>query len=661
MGKRCVMTTSLSLLLLLFLQTLNYVQASFLCYGDFSTANYSRNRDNLLSSLPSNVINNGGFYNASLGSDSGDSRVHVSALCRRGYEDQACKACLEHVIKDTKEKCPHQKETFSWVTHQPNDVSCSLRYTNHSIFGKLELSPFTLNPNPNNISSIIKNMTLFSQEWNAMANRTLEAASTAETSSVLKYYNATRTEFTEITSTDVYALMQCTPDLSPSDCKRCLRECVTEFQRQQWGKQGGGVGRPSCYFRWDLFPFYKAFDNVTRVLAPPLPPPAQDSSSTTLHCGGDKKDFGGRNIAIIVVPAIINLFIFVGLICSWRRKSSHIRIKESSDSSDGQSMVRFDLGTILTATHGFSPEKKLGQGGFGTVYKGILPSGQEIAVKRLNKGSGQGDMEFKNEVLLLTRLQHRNLVKLLGFCNEGEEEILVYEFVTNSSLDHFIFDEDKRRFLTWDVRFRIIQGVARGLLYLHEDSQLRIIHRDLKASNILLDADMNPKVADFGMARLFNMNQTRGETSKVVGTFGYMAPEYATYGQFSAKSDVYSFGVMLLEMICGKRNKSLKEEEKEEEEEEELPAFVWKRWIEGKSAEIIDPLAAPSNSISIDQVMNLIHIGLLCVQEDVSKRPTVYSILVWLETHASTTMPVPAPVAFLTAPSSPSPSPPLHN
>ncbi|KAL1196353.1 Cysteine-rich receptor-like protein kinase 37 [Cardamine amara subsp. amara] len=647
MGKSCVVTTSLSLLLV-FLQTLKYVHASNICYGDFFTVNYGVNRDYLFSSLPSNVVTNGGFYNASFGRDT--NRVHVVALCRRGYEDQACKTCLEHVTQDTKTNyCPRQTESYSWVTDQSDDVSCFLRYTNHSTFGKLELLPLVINANPISLdSSKSKNMTIFTQEWNEMVNRMLEVASTPENSSVLKYYNATRTQFTDIS--DVYALMQCTPDLSPSDCKMCLRECVTDFQRQYWGRQGGGISRPSCYFRWDIYPFYKAFDNVARVLVPPPQPP-----STKLYCGRDKKSLEGSNIAIIVVPSVINLLIFAGLIFYWKRKSSHTGIKESCDSDDGQSILRFDLQMIVTATNDFSPENKLGQGGFGSVYKGILPNGQEIAVKRLIKGSGQGDKEFKNEVLLLTRLQHRNLVKLLGFCNEKDEEILVYEFVPNSSLDHFIFDEDKRQLLTWDVRYKIIEGVAKGLLYLHEDSQLRIIHRDLKASNILLDADMNPKVADFGMARLFNMDETRGQTSRVVGTYGYMAPEYATYGQFSAKSDVYSFGVMLLEMVSGKRNKNF-EKEGEEEEEEELPAFVWKRWTEGRSAEIIDPLAAPSNNISINQVMKLIDIGLLCVQENVSTRPSINSILFWLECHAATTtMPVPTPVAFLTRPS-PSPS-----
>ncbi|EOA19269.1 hypothetical protein CARUB_v10000402mg [Capsella rubella] len=654
MGKNCLVTTLLWLLLLVLFQTPKYINASFICYGDFFDVNYGLSRDRLFSSLPSNVITNGGFYNASFGRDSKNSRVYVVALCRRGYEDQACKTCLEHVIDDTKPNC-RRKESYSWVTHQPDDVSCSIRYTNRSTFGKLELTPVVINANPDNLDpSISKNMTMFNKEWIAMANRTLEAASTADTSSVLKYYNATRTEFTQIP--DVYALMQCTPDLSQGDCTRCLRDCVNEFlQSQYWGRKGAGISRPSCYFRWDLYSFYKAFENVERVHALPPPPPPPQVSSNKLNCERDKTSFQGSNIAIIVVPVVINLFIFVVLVVSWKKRSSHTRFKDAFDSTDGQSMLRFDLQMIISATNNFS--HMLGQGGFGSVYKGVLENGQEIAVKRLTKDSGQGDKEFKNEVLLLTRLQHRNLVKLLGFCNEKDEEILVYEFVPNSSLDHFIFDEDKRRILTWDVRYTIIEGVAKGLQYLHEDSQLRIIHRDLKASNILLDAEMNPKVADFGMARLFNKDETRGLTSRVVGTFGYMAPEYERYGQFSAKSDVYSFGVMLLEMICGKSNKN--SEKEEDEDEEDFPAFVWKRWNEGRYEEIIDPLAAPSNNISINEVVKLIHIGLLCVQEDVSKRPSISSIIFWLGRHANTTMPVPTPVVFHTRPSlslSPSPS-----
>ncbi|KAJ1291215.1 hypothetical protein BS78_02G300900 [Paspalum vaginatum] len=213
----------------------------------------------------------------------------------------------------------------------------------------------------------------------------------------------------------------------------------------------------------------------------------------------------------------------------------------------------FDFDQIADATNNFSDDHKLGQGGFGPVYKGELPGGLEIAIKRLSSDSVQGLMEFKTEIQLIAKLQHTNLVRLLGCCVQADEKMLVYEYMHNKSLDFFIFDADKGKILTWDRRFRIVDGVAQGLLYLHRHSRLRVIHRDLKASNILLDRDMNPKISDFGMARIFCSNVTEANTTRVVGTHGYIAPEYASEGLFSIKSDVFSFGVLLLEIISGKR------------------------------------------------------------------------------------------------------------
>ncbi|XP_061983652.1 G-type lectin S-receptor-like serine/threonine-protein kinase At1g11330 isoform X3 [Populus nigra] len=178
----------------------------------------------------------------------------------------------------------------------------------------------------------------------------------------------------------------------------------------------------------------------------------------------------------------------------------------------------FKLQILETATNNFDISKKLGQGGFGAVYWGKLPDGQEIAVKRLSRTSGQGREEFMNEVVVISKLQHRNLVRLLGCCVEGEEMMLVYEYLPNKSLDAFLFDSLRKRQIDWERRFDIINGICRGLLYLHRDSRLRIIHRDLKPSNILLDRELNPKISDFGMARIFCGNEDQVNTSRVVGT-----------------------------------------------------------------------------------------------------------------------------------------------
>ncbi|XP_062013867.1 receptor-like serine/threonine-protein kinase SD1-8 [Rosa rugosa] len=200
-------------------------------------------------------------------------------------------------------------------------------------------------------------------------------------------------------------------------------------------------------------------------------------------------------------------------------------------SNDDLELPLFDFTSIAAATENFSDENKLGQGGFGCVYKGFV-EGQKIVVKRLSKNSGQGTKEFKNEVKLIAKLQHRNLVRLLGCCVDADEKMLIYEYMENKSLDSFLFDKAKRYLLDWQKRFNNICGIARGLLDLHQDSRFRIIHRDLKASNILLDGELDPKISDFGMARLFGQDQTEANTKKVVGTYGYMCPEYAMDGLF---------------------------------------------------------------------------------------------------------------------------------
>ncbi|GLT52783.1 hypothetical protein SLA2020_261030 [Shorea laevis] len=297
----------------------------------------------------------------------------------------------------------------------------------------------------------------------------------------------------------------------------------------------------------------------------------------------------------------------------------------------------FNFSSVSAATNNFSSSNKLGEGGFGPVYKGKLLNGDEVAVKRLSRRSGQGWNELKNEAMLIAKLQHKNLVKLLGCCIEGDEKILIYEYLSNKSLDFFLFDSTKHGVLDWRTRISIIEGITQGLLYLHHFSRLQIIHRDLKASNILLDEGMNPKISDFGMARIFAGNGSQA-TSRIVGTYGYMAPEYALEGIFSVKSDVFSFGVLLLEILSGKKNTGFYRTNFLN-----LLGYAWDLWTSGRPLELMDP--GQRDISSANEMLRYINVGLLCVQERATDRPTMSSVVSMLSNEL-TILPSPKEPAF---------------
>ncbi|XP_044470528.1 cysteine-rich receptor-like protein kinase 18 [Mangifera indica] len=624
-----------------------------ICYdtGNFTTnSTYEKNRNLILSSLASNVtLHEGFFYNASIGEE--PDKVYALVNCRGDASAEECASCVSDAAKDILNKCLNQKEAVAWG----GSPQCIVRYSNRLFFGKMAEDPMAEGSYGSNMSL---NMTQFDQTWKSLMNRLLREAAAGSNNSTRKFAVGEEnvTDFVKI-----YGLMQCTPDISETDCKDCLGPSVGFYESHYHGKPGCLIMRPSCMYIWDLDPFY----NASLVsISPSLPSP--------LDITKGKGHITSRTVIIIAFSVLvfaIGLVAFTCVVVIQRRKTKKEIISkqdtEDGDEIDDVESLQFDFNAIRAATNDFSDDSKLGQGGFGVVYKGRLPGGQDIAVKRLSRDSRQGEVEFKNEVLLVAKLQHRNLIRLLGFCLRGNERLLIYELALNSSLDNFIFgmvslhfcfyfcqscklfltqkctifpDPVKRLLLDWETRYKIIGGIARGLLYLHEDSRFRVVHRDLKASNILLNAGMVPKISDFGMAKLFEMDQIQGDTSRVVGTFGYMAPEYIKHGQFSVKSDVFSFGVLVLEIISGQKNSSFGNEE----QAQDLLTYAWRNWNEGTALNLIDPtLRVGFNS----EVMRCIHIGLLCVQENVSNRPTMAAVVLML-TSCSLSLPIPLKPAF---------------
>ncbi|KAL4632289.1 hypothetical protein ACB092_04G039100 [Castanea dentata] len=564
---------------------------------------YQSNFNRLLSFLTSNSTRESGFYNTTVG-QTPETTVDGLFFCRGDLTPDECRDCVSTATKEIVEQyCPVEKVAVIWYRE------CVLRYSNKSFVSTMVQTPSVSRYNIHNITNSSRFTQLLGTSMNDIETKASNAPSGTQK------FATTEANFSELQT--LYSIVQCDPLISSFDCKTCLAIVVGNLPGCCAGKLGANVMNPSCFVRYEIYPFY-------RVQAPspiPLPPPPKG-----------KKGNKTRISIIIIVPSVIAMMLIIS-ICIFitvRKPKDNFETLEEIKNVES---LQFDFGTIRAATNNFSDENKLGKGGFGIVYKGRLSNGQEIAVKRLSRNSQQGDLEFKNEVLLVAKLQHRNLVRLHGFCLEGNERLLIYEFVPNRSLDYYIFDPMNRAHINWERRYKIIRGIARGLLYLHEDSRLRIIHRDLKSSNILLDAEMNPKIADFGMARMFVLDQTEGSTNRIVGTYGYMAPEYAMFGQFSVKSDVFSFGVLLLEVLSGQKITHFHDGENTEY----LLSYAWKNWREETTSKFIDPTLRGS---PIPEMMRCIKIGLLCVQENVSDRPSMTSVVLMLNGNLD---PIPTP------------------
>ncbi|XP_057428434.1 cysteine-rich receptor-like protein kinase 44 isoform X1 [Lotus japonicus] len=567
-----------------------------------STTTFQTNLRVLLSSLIATSQTYASYY-SSINPGTKDV-ANGQFLCRADVSSAVCDNCITAAAGELSRRCPNKSQSIVWYDE------CMLGYTNR-YYPYTETDPGTTLWGEKNVSA--SDLSSFNRTLFGLLGGLRDQASSSP--SPTKF--ATReADFVggggggdggSSSSRRVYGLAQCLPDMTGDQCGQCLQNAIGKLVGCCGGKQGARVLLAWCNIRYELFQFYNSIG----------------SSSSP----GNKKS-ASRKIGLIVVLVVISIILLCCisyLLLRKSRKNYKTLLRENfGDESVLLESLQFSLATIEAATRKFSSENKIGKGGFGEVYKGILLDGREIAVKRLSQKSGQGVIEFMNEIKLIAKLQHRNLVILLGFCLEEKEKILIYEFVPNNSLDYFLFHPNKSRLLNWFERYRIIEGIARGVLYLHDHSRLKVIHRDLKPSNVLLDDNMNPKISDFGIARIVATDEEQGSTNRIVGTFGYMSPEYAMHGQFSEKSDVFSFGVIVLETISAKKNaRSLISDN-----DDDLLGYAWRQWRDKTPLEILEQ--GVRESCNHSEVIKCIQIGLLCVQEKPDDRPTMTKVVSYL-------------------------------
>eukprot|EP00253_Pinus_taeda_P021262 PITA_21262 len=579
-------------------------------------------------------------------------RIYGLLQCQGNISKQDCSNCSQQANDSVIQLCGNEVGGRVWMDN------CFLRYEKFDFISKLDTDGNYLE----NVNDISSNVNSFRSTTSDLLSNLSDQA-----------YAPANKGFAEGTAEDssfgtIYGLVQCWRDISIKDCKSCLQLARSNLYQCCSTKQGAQAMLGSCTARYEIYPFFDtpSGGNSTSPSPPPPPPPSAASRANpptvAAHAPSAKgtsrttsKGSSSKTLPIIlgIVGGVV-LALMVCLFAMWRRLKSAISPrqithaqKEETNENDpestllNQEQILFTLEALTEATDNFDENKKLGEGGFGPVYKGITRNGKEIAVKKLSVRSGQGKREFMNEVQLVANVQHRNLVKLLGCCAEGPERLLVYEYFRNKSLDTFLFDPEKKRHLDWHKRYNIIMGIARGLLYLHEDSQLRIIHRDIKANNILLDEGLNAKIADFGLARLFPEDESHIQT-RVAGTYGYMAPEYAMQGQLSVKVDVYSFGVLVLEIVSARKNSDANLPD----EMQSLLEWAWRLYKRGCLLDMIDSTLA--ETCREEQALRCIQVGLLCTQADAGLRPIMSNVILMISS-ASVTLANPRKPAFVTS------------
>ncbi|XP_062208466.1 cysteine-rich receptor-like protein kinase 10 [Phragmites australis] len=539
--------------------------------------------------------------------------VYGFVLCRGDYTGAACADSLNQTIKDAITNrfiCPFYKDVTIYYDQLMFSFSGDeFLYNDHSN------RPAWVASNMNYVNGTGGAGARYGECVQDLINQTAQLAWNS------KLYATGESWFGEEGVSIVYGLVQCRPD-PKNDQKDLCRKCLADLVSRIPGKfttssgdhrVGGRILGVWCNLRFEKELFF-------------------EETKETLKLNMPKRHLTKSEKALIVVATFLSFVILIFLL-RWiieRKRESNIQ-KELEEWTRlltveiGSIFSHFTLSEIRNATDNFSEAKKLGEGAFGPVYRGQLTCGV-AAIKRLGAYSWQGFEEFRNEIRLIAKLQHLNLVKLIGCCMQHDEKILVYEYMPNRSLDDVFKDVAKWASLTWPIRQNIIDGIAQGLLYIQNYAQPEtcIVHRDLKPSNILLDGQMNAKISDFGIARMSSSSTTESQAIIPMGTPGYMAPECFSANSISVKSDVFSFGVLVLEIISGRKVATSFRRYKRSEN---LIAYAWRLWEDKNCKQLID------NSLSVEEhnqeaeIIRCIQIALLCVQANPEDRPDMKDVV----------------------------------
>ncbi|KAM3259443.1 hypothetical protein ACQJBY_050967 [Aegilops geniculata] len=578
---------------------------------------YQANLNLLAAALPGNASSApAGFATLSAGTAS---RAYAMALCRGDVNASSCAACVALAFRAAGRSCPNN----TGVTMYEDD--CVLRFANRQFLDFLKADQWQAGELSIQIRSADGSVPAVAVAWfSAAATAILTAVSAATSNSTAGAGDAKKQYFAtgEVVDFDprIYSLAQCAPVLTPEQCSSCLGQLLVQIKVDLSSKPVWVTSRVEwCDLRYDVRPFYQG-QAMLQLQAPPPP------SSATPETGAEKKKSNvvGISVGIVCSLVLISILSALAFIRFRRRVNKATEHDNPFKKISRAQCVIYDLPALEEATENFSQRNKLGEGGFGAVYKGILPDGQEIAVKKLLGTAGHGLDQLHNEVLMLAELQHKNLVRLHGFYSHRDDTLLVYEYIKNGSLDNFLSDDTREegQTLIWEQQYNIILGIAKGILYLHEDSSMRIIHRDLKPNNILLDDNMEPKIADFGLARLLGEGHTHTKTSGAVGTLGYMAPEYAIHGLVSPKIDIFSYGVLVLQIVTRRR-----ECWSADGNTVNLLTEVWNHWKRGTISQMMDQTL---DQHTRNQQLRCLHVGLMCVQADPDDRPEISTVIFML-------------------------------